>query len=129
MIQCQYKSETSRRKTMAVNIYDTANKMEEELRETTEYKNLVAAYTEMKKDQKAYDLFKDFQEVQVNLQQKQMNGEEMSDDEMSHAREIASQAGDVDVIKSLMDKERALNQLLNDINQIITKPVQDLYHD
>ncbi len=129
MIQCQYKSETSRRKTMAVNIYDTANKMEEELRETTEYKNLVAAYTEMKKDQKAYDLFKDFQEVQVNLQQKQMNGEEMSDDEMSHAREIASQVGDVDVIKSLMDKERALNQLLNDINQIITKPVQDLYHD
>ncbi|AMV61331.1 hypothetical protein AH70_08660 [Pediococcus damnosus LMG 28219] len=114
---------------MAVNIYDTANKMEEELRETTEYKNLVAAYTEMKKDQKAYDLFKDFQEVQVNLQQKQMNGEEMSDDEMSHAREIASQVGDVDVIKSLMDKERALNQLLNDINQIITKPVQDLYHD
>lgn len=129
MIQCQYKSETSRRKTMAVNIYDTANKMEEELRETTEYKNLVAAYTEMKKDQKAYDLFKDFQEVQVNLQQKQMNGEEMSDDEMSHAREIASQVGDVDVIKSLMDKERALNQLLNDINQIITKPVQNLYHD
>ncbi|AMV70031.1 Hypothetical protein ADU73_1641 [Pediococcus damnosus] len=114
---------------MAVNIYDTANKMEEELRETTEYKNLVAAYTEMKKDQKTYDLFKDFQEVQVNLQQKQMNGEEMSDDEMSHAREIASQVGDVDVIKSLMDKERALNQLLNDINQIITKPVQDLYHD
>ncbi|AVK99730.1 YlbF family regulator [Pediococcus inopinatus] len=114
---------------MAVNIYDTANQMEEELRETTEYKSLVAAYAEMKKDQKAYDLFKDFQEVQVNLQQKQMNGEELSDDEMAHAREIASQVGDVDVIKNLMDKERGLNQLLNDINQIITKPVQNLYHD
>ncbi|WP_412988300.1 YlbF family regulator [Pediococcus siamensis] len=114
---------------MAVNIYDTANAMEEDLRHTTEYTNLVAAYAEMKKDEKAYQLFKDFQEVQVNLQQKQMNGEELSDDEMAHARDIAGQVGNVEVIKSLMDKERNLNQLLNDINQIITKPIQELYHD
>ncbi|GAB5053192.1 YlbF/YmcA family competence regulator [Pediococcus ethanolidurans] len=114
---------------MAVNIYDTANEMEEELRQTTEYTNLVAAYAEMKKDPKAYDLFKDFQEVQVSLQQKQMNGEDLTDDEMKHAREIASEVGNVDVIKTLMDKERSLNQLLNDINQIITKPIQELYQD
>ncbi|GEL14233.1 YlbF family regulator [Pediococcus cellicola] len=114
---------------MAVNIYDTANKMEEELRQTTEYTNLVTAYDEMKKDEEAYKLFKEFQEVQVNLQQKQMNGEDLSDDEMDKARNIASQVGNVDVIKSLMDKERNLNQLLNDINQIITKPIQELYHE
>jgi len=27
----------------------------------------------------------------------------------------------------LMGKERDLNQLMNDLNQIITKPVQELY--
>lgn len=112
---------------MAVNIYDTANKMEQELRKTTEYQALVKAYAEVKKDQKAYDLFKDFQEVQLDLQKKQMNGEELTEDEMSKAREIATKVGEVDVVKDLMDQERKLNQLLSDINRVITKPVQDLY--
>ncbi|GEP19161.1 YlbF family regulator [Pediococcus argentinicus] len=114
---------------MAVNIYDTANQMESDLRQTTEYLDLAKAFEDMKKDPKAYDLFKEFQEIQANLQQKQMNGEDLSDSEMDHAREVANKVGDIEVVKTLMDKERSLNQLLNDVNQIITKPVQELYRN
>lgn len=114
---------------MAINIYDTANQMERELRQTTEYQDLVKAFDEMKKDPVAYKLFQDFQEIQINVQQKQANGEDLTEDEMAHAREVATKVGDIEVVKSLMDKERNLNQLLGDINQIITKPVQELYRN
>jgi len=114
---------------MAVNIYDTANMLEQQLRETKEFKELKATYDAMKTDKAAFDLFKDFQEIQMQLSQKQMNGEELTDDEVQKAHDLADKVGNVDAIKALMGKERNLNQLMNDLNQIITKPVQELYRD
>ncbi|MCG0722004.1 hypothetical protein IMAU70042_00163 [Lactiplantibacillus plantarum] len=114
---------------MAVNIYDTANQLEQELRQTKEFKELKVAYDTMKTNDSAFSLFKDFQEVQMQLSQKQMNGEKLTDDEVQKAHDLADKVGNVDEIKSLMGKERNLNQLMNDLNQIITKPVQELYQN
>ncbi|MFC6180841.1 YlbF family regulator [Lactiplantibacillus daowaiensis] len=112
---------------MAVNIYDTANQLEQELRGTKEFKELQAAYTTMQANESAFNLFKEFQEIQMQLSQKQMNGEELTDEEVQKAHDLADKVGNVDEIKTLMGKERGLNQLMNDLNQIITKPVQELY--
>lgn len=46
---------------MAVNIYDTANQLEQELRQTKEFKELKVAYDTMKTNDSAFSLFKDFQ--------------------------------------------------------------------
>ena len=55
------------------NIYDTANQIERELRELDEFKALQAAYEEVKADEAAYTLFKEFQGFQQGLQEKQRN--------------------------------------------------------
>ena len=34
---------------------------------------------------------------------------------------------DMDAVKNLMAAEQSLNQLLNDINSIIIKPINDVY--
>ncbi|MFB9770012.1 YlbF family regulator [Lactiplantibacillus modestisalitolerans] len=114
---------------MAVNIYDTANELEQQLRQTKEYRELKTAYDAMAANKTAYDLFKEFQEIQMQLSQKQMNGEDLTDDEVKHAHELADKVGNVDEIKALMGKERNLNQLMNELNKIITKPVQELYQN
>ena len=44
------------------NIYDTANQIERELRELDEFKALQAAYEEVKADEAAYTLFKEFRD-------------------------------------------------------------------
>lgn len=62
------------------NIYDTANQIERELRELDEFKALQAAYEEVKADEAAYTLFKEFQGFQQGLQEKQMRGEEFTDE-------------------------------------------------
>lgn len=51
------------------NIYDTANQIERELRELDEFKALQAAYEEVKADEAAYTLFKEFQGFQQGLQE------------------------------------------------------------
>jgi cell fate (sporulation/competence/biofilm development) regulator YlbF (YheA/YmcA/DUF963 family) len=112
---------------MAVNIYDTANQMEQEIRQTSEYMSLQKAFVAVQQDEHASALYKQFQDVQSTLQQKQMNGEELSEEEIKKVHEVADEIEKVDLIKDLMDKERSLNQLFNDINQIIVKPIQELY--
>ena len=55
-----------------VNIYDTANDLAKQMRETQEYTSLEDAFNEMMADKDAFDLFKNFQKAQAAAQQKQM---------------------------------------------------------
>ncbi|MFD1317826.1 YlbF family regulator [Loigolactobacillus zhaoyuanensis] len=112
---------------MAVNVYDTANKLEGELRQIDEFVALQATYDAMKQNKTAYDMFKQFQKVNIELQQKQMQGQELTDAEINKAHELADKVGKFDEVQALMEKEKAMSQIMDDLNQIITKPVQELY--
>lgn len=112
---------------MSTNIYDTANSLEKELRDSEEYITLVAAFNEVKKDEAASKMYHEFQEVQMKLQQKQMSGEQITEDEIADAQKLAQTSGDNGVIKELMESEQRLSTLIEDLNRIIMKPVQDVY--
>ncbi|BAP85416.1 hypothetical protein LOOC260_108760 [Paucilactobacillus hokkaidonensis JCM 18461] len=114
---------------MAVNIYDSANQMERDLRETQEFTALKEAYEAMKQDAATFKMFRDFQTMQMQLQQKQYQGQQPSEDEIKNAQELAGKVGKVDSIKQLMEKEKAVDQLLSDVNNVITKPIQELYQE
>jgi len=108
------------------NIYDTANQIERELRELDEFKALQAAYEEVKADEAAYTLFKEFQQ---GLQEKQMRGEEFTDEDAEKAQSIATKVQETAVINELMQKEQAFSLVVNDLNRIIMTPVRDMYND
>lgn len=112
---------------MSTNIYDTANNLEKELRDSEEYGTLVAAFNEVKQDEEASKMYFAFQEVQVKLQQKQMSGEQITEDEIAEAQNLAQTSGDNAVILRLMEAEQRLSTLIEDLNRIIMKPVQDVY--
>lgn len=109
------------------NIYDTANKLEQELRETEAYLELKSAFSTVKADPEASEVFQQFQEIQMKLQQKQMSGEEILEEEIKEAQEMALKSGDNSLIKTLMEAEQKLSTLIDDLNRIIMKPVQDIY--
>lgn len=111
------------------NIYDTANQIERELRELDEFKALQAAYEEVKADEAAYTLFKEFQGFQQGLQEKQMRGEEFTDEDAEKAQSIATKVQETAVINELMQKEQAFSLVVNDLNRIIMTPVRDMYND
>ena len=112
---------------MSTNIYDTANQLERDLRETEAYVALKAAYEAVKANPESNDMFKEFQGIQIKLQQKQMSGEQITEEEIAEAQNLAQTSGENDVIKGLMEAEQRLSTLIEDLNRIIMKPVQDVY--
>ncbi|KRN29758.1 hypothetical protein IV38_GL000646 [Lactobacillus selangorensis] len=112
---------------MANEIFDTARKLQTELAASPEFMALQTAFANMKKDDVAYSLFKQFQDVQVELQQKQIKGEDLTDDEIDKAQALAQKVGNIQVIKDLMAKEREMSKFVDEMNKIISKPITDLY--
>ena len=112
---------------MTANIYDSANQIEREIRQMDEFKALQAAFEAMKAEEESFNLFRDFQELQMELQQKQMQGLEFSEEDATKAQEMAVKVQETAVIQDLMQKEQAFSMIVNDLNRIIMKPVQELY--
>ena len=67
---------------MVVNIYDTANELSRQLRETQEYQGLKTAFEALKADSETFDTFKKFQQAQADAQHNQMNGQQPTYDEI-----------------------------------------------
>lgn len=109
------------------NIYDTANQLEREIRELDQFQALSDSFEELKKDQAAYKLFKQFQSFQQNLQQRMMQGEDMTDEDAQKAQDLATKIQKEDLINDLMQKEQTFSTVINDMNNIIMTPLRELY--
>ncbi|WP_010307073.1 YlbF family regulator [Kurthia senegalensis] len=110
-----------------INIYDDVNKLEATFRKTEQFKTLAATIEEVKKDESAVALFANFRDLQLKLQQKQMSGEEIGDDELQYAQKTAQLAQQNEKISKMLMAEMALSELLQEINVILTKPIQGMY--
>lgn len=105
----------------------TTNQLQAELIASDEFTEIQAAYDDLKKNLDDYKVFNDFQDAQKNLQQKQMQGVQPTQEEIQNIQAIAGKMRESKPISELMSKEKALSQLLSDINETVTKPISDLY--
>lgn len=112
---------------MAVNLYDYANKLEQALRESDEYKAIKDAYAKVEADENSKKLFDEFRETQLNFQQKQMQGKEIGEEDLQKAQEQAQQIEKDSNISELMNAEQKMSQVFQEINQIIVKPLDEIY--
>lgn len=114
---------------MVANIYDTANEMSRQLVETQEFQNLKKAFEALKADEDAFNSFKKFQQMQVEAQKKQMQGQQPSDDEIKAIQTIAKEISGKKAVQDLMNQERQVDQMLQQVNKTITDPLQSLYSE
>lgn len=118
---------------MAVNLYDYANQLEQALRESEEYKAIKEAFANVKANEESNEeskkLFDEFRETQINFQQKQMQGEEIAEEDLQKAQEQAQAIEKDENISALMNAEQKMSQVFQEINQIIVKPLDEIYAD
>ncbi|WP_461219026.1 YlbF family regulator [Lapidilactobacillus salsurivasis] len=112
---------------MNPNIYDNANEMATVLRKTQQFTALQAGFGKLKADPIAYGLFQQMQQMQMELSQKQMSGQEPGEEDIKKMQDLSAQLMKIDVVMALMENERAMNDLMDEINQIVSKPITDLY--
>ena len=110
------------------NIYDTANQLERDLRELQEFKTVKESFEAIHADETAKALFDEFRTVNIELQQKQFSGQEITEEDIQKAQELGQKVSENEYIKALMEAEQRLNTIMQDINRIITNPLQELYN-
>ncbi|WP_188207047.1 YlbF family regulator [Alkalibacillus aidingensis] len=109
------------------NIYDLAYDLEKGLRESDEFQALKNAYEKVMNDPSTKQMFDNFRDTQLNLQQKQMQGEEITEEEVNKAKQVVDLVQQNEDISKLMEEEQRLNTAIGDISKIITKPLEELY--
>lgn len=114
---------------MEVNLHDHANQLEQALRESDEYQAIQKAYANVKENKESKELFDEFRETQLEFQQKQMQGEEIGEEELQKAQEQAQKIENDSNISELMAAEQNMSQIFQEINQIIVKPLDEIYAD
>ena len=110
------------------NIYDTANQLERDLRDLAEFKIVKESFEAIEADETAKALFDEFRQVNIELQQKQYSGQEITEEDIQKAQELGQKVSENEYIKALMEAEQRLNTIMQDINRIITNPLQELYN-
>ncbi|GAA0447807.1 MAG: YlbF family regulator [Bacillota bacterium] len=109
------------------NIYDSAYDLEKAIRESEEFKSLKTAYDAVMNDPSAKQMFDNFRDTQMALQEKQMQGQEITEEEVEKARQVVELVQQHQDISKLMEEEQRLNLVINDVSRIITKPLEELY--
>ncbi|WML49664.1 YlbF family regulator [Neobacillus sp. PS3-34] len=112
---------------MAVNLYDAAYELEKVIRQSDEYKELKKMYDVVNADPSAKGLFDNFRHIQMNLQQKQMMGQEITQEEVNQAQKSVALVQQNPKIASLMQAEQRMGMIIGELNQVIMKPLEELY--
>jgi cell fate (sporulation/competence/biofilm development) regulator YlbF (YheA/YmcA/DUF963 family) len=112
--------------TMA-NVYDVAYDLEKALRNSDDFQALKKNYDEVNNSPETKVLFDKFRDIQVALQQKQMAGQEVTQEEVEEAQNLFAEVQQNETISKLMAAEQRMSMIINEINKIITKPLEELY--
>jgi cell fate (sporulation/competence/biofilm development) regulator YlbF (YheA/YmcA/DUF963 family) len=112
---------------MAVNLHDAALGLQTAIRQSNEYNQLKQMYAAVNADPQAKQMFDHFRQVQMNLQQKQMTGQNISEAEVQQAQASVALVQKNEKISRLMQAEQQMSMLIGELNQIIMKPLEELY--
>lgn len=111
-------------------IYDTANRLAEEIRNSKQYKDLKESKDKLMADSSKRQLIIDFEELKKEVQlmevQKMQNkevDEEAKKEKLAKMYNVLIENKD---IKDYFDYEIAFNQMMVDVNKIIGNSIKDV---
>lgn len=109
-----------------MNVYDTANKLANELRTSEEYLNYKRIKQELDQNPEIKEKIKQFEEKRYAVQLEALKGEEQEKVKLEEMQKIYIELMEYDLAKSYFDTELKFNVLIADVNKIIAESVQDV---
>lgn len=111
------------------NIYDYAYDLEKAIRSSEEYQALREAFEKVMNDAGSKQMFEDFRQFQSDLQLKQMQGEQISQEELTEAQKRFEVIQQHPTIAELFASEERMNVVMADVSEIVSKPLDEVYGD
>ena len=107
--------------------YDKAHELARSIKESAEYKMFLVAQKKVSETPDSNRMLEDFRQKQFEFQMKQMSGQELSQEEIEQIQKLYEIIQLNDDIRKVLEAERMLGQIMEDINRIIAEPLQALY--
>lgn len=109
-----------------MNIYDTANKLAYEIKQSEEYINYKKLKKEVGENPELKEKLDNFEKARYEIQLSTIQGLEKDNNKVIEMQNLYTQLISNDVMKQYFDAELKFNVLLTDVNKIIGEAVSDL---
>ncbi len=109
-----------------MNVYDTVNKLAQEIKNSDEYKNYKKYKDLVKSDTEVNEKIKKFETLRYEVQISAMQGQEANKDKEKELQEVYVDLLAKQNVKEYFDAEFKFNILLADVNKIIGDAVKEV---
>ena len=109
-----------------MNVYDTANKLAQELKTSSEYLNYQKAKQELNKNPEIKAKIKEFEKKRYDVQIAELKEEKPEQEKLQEMQKMYIELIQNEISKTYFDAELKFNVLIADVNKIIGEAVQDV---
>ena len=109
-----------------MNIYDTANKLASEIKQSEEYQNFKMAKEVINLNKELKEKIRKFETMRYETQIVQMQTGKQDEEKLKSAKELFSELVQDEVAKKYFDAETKFNILVADVNKIIGESIKDI---
>ena len=109
-----------------MNVYDTVNKLAQEIKNSEEFKNYKKYKEMIKSNQEVDEKIKKFETLRYEIQISAMQGLETNKDKEKELQDIYADLLSKENVKEYLEAEFKFNILLADVNKIIGDSVKEV---
>ena len=109
-----------------MNVYDTVNKLAQEIKDSEEFKDYKKYKEIVKQNQEASEMINKFQALRYEIQISAMQGLEVNKDKEKELQDLYTELLSKENIKEYFEAEFKFNILLADVNKIIGDSVKEV---
>lgn len=109
-----------------MNVYDTVNKLAQEIKDSEEYKNYKKYKELVKSNSEVNKQIKKFETLRYEVQISAMQGREKNKDKEKEMQDVYADLLSKENVKEYFDAEFKFNVLIADVNKIIGEAIKDV---
>ena len=109
-----------------MNIYDTANNLAREIKDSNEYKQYAKIKKSISENKDKKSKLEEFEKIRYSTQLEAMQGKTQDENVMKNLQETYMKLIEDEEIKEYFDAEMKFNVMIADVNKIIAEAVKDV---
>lgn len=109
-----------------MNLYDHAHALAKALKESPQLKKFQEAKAKLEDDSAAKDMLDDFRKAQLEMQEQQMSGVEVSEEQKERISKLYEIINMNMTVKNYLAAENQLLVMVQDVYKIIGEPLSDV---
>lgn len=109
-----------------MNIYDTANKLASEIKQTEEYNNYKKSKDELQRNTEVKAKIDEFDKLRIDMQKAMIKGEQNSNELSIKLQNMYAELYQNEIAKNYLESEMRFSIMVTDINKIISEAIKDV---